>query len=140
ASTRPAGIAGTRRLAPALRPARSPCAPGSRDRARRRDAMTDKHRARKSAARRRAAATGQSYQAAHRDVQRDRMGFAEAAGATEHRPRAAATAYVFAWGAHRLAGDQQLRALVAHAEEHGLPRAADPILCGLCDHPVDVTR
>lgn len=115
--------------------------------------MGAKTQALRNAARRRMAETGQGYEAALRDVRReyeqgpasdgdrdDRMGFTEAAGATKHRLPTAVTGYFFAWGVEELAGSDALRQLAEHAEKHGQPGAYDPILCHLCDQPIDVTR
>jgi hypothetical protein len=115
--------------------------------------MGAKSQALKNAARRRMAETGQSYEAALRDVRReyeqgqfgteadsDGMGFGEAAEPGEYRSPTYVTGYFFAWGARELLGEGQERQLVDHAEEHGQPDAADPIVCHLCDKPIDVTR
>lgn len=116
--------------------------------------MGAKNQALKNAARKRMAETGQSYEAALKDVRREyeqgrlgtdeerqeRMGFAEAADASEYRPPTAVTGYFFAWGAQELLGAEQLRQLAEHAEKHGQPDAFDKIVCHLCDQPVDVTR
>ncbi|MGW6603551.1 hypothetical protein [Streptomyces sp. NPDC055036] len=102
--------------------------------------MTDSNQARKNASRRRNQQTGQGYQAAQQAVQRERMGFDDAAGPTEYRPQTAGTGYFCAWGAEELLGTEQLSMLVEHAEQHGRPDAADKIMCSLCDKPIDVTR
>lgn len=115
--------------------------------------MGAKNQALKNAARRRAAETGQSYEAALQDVRREyeqgqlgaddrqeRMGFDEAADASEYRPPTAVTGYFFAWGAQELLGTEQLRQLAEHAEKHGQPDAFDKVICHLCDRPIDVTR
>ncbi|MEV7512028.1 hypothetical protein AB0O57_29140 [Streptomyces sp. NPDC091201] len=115
--------------------------------------MGAKNQALKNAAQRRAAETGQSYAAALKDVRKeyeegqhaetgheDRMGFAAAASTSEYRLATAVTGYFFAWGVHELIGAGQEKALAEHAEKHGQPGQADPILCHLCDRPIDVTR
>jgi hypothetical protein len=115
--------------------------------------MGAKNQALKNAARRRMAETGQSYEAALRDVRREyeqgrlgadadqeEMGFREAAEPGEYRSPTYVTGYFFAWGARELLGEGQMRQLVDHAEEHGQPDAPDPIVCHLCDRPIAVTR
>ncbi|MER6109325.1 hypothetical protein [Streptomyces hirsutus] len=115
--------------------------------------MGAKNQALKNAARRRMAETGQSYEAALKDVRREyeqgqhsdddhqeRMGFDEAAHADEHRPRVTGTGYFIAWGVRELLGLDQVQQLVQHAEKDGQPDAPDPIICHLCDKPIDVTR
>lgn len=116
--------------------------------------MGAKNQALKNAARRRAAETGQSYEAALQDVRReyeqgafttddqdpqDHMGFAEAVE-TEYRSPTYVTGYFFAWGAQELAGVDQLQQLVQHAEKHGQPGSQDPIVCFLCDQSIVVTK
>ncbi|QKV98214.1 hypothetical protein HUT19_41570 (plasmid) [Streptomyces sp. NA02950] len=115
--------------------------------------MGAKNQALKNAARRRAEETGQSYEAALKDVRREYergglgeddhqepMGFDEAADADEHRPRTGTTGYFVAWGVQELLGTEQVREVVEHGEKCGQPGAADPILCHLCDRRIDVTR
>lgn len=113
--------------------------------------MGAKNQALKNAARRRAAETGQSYEAALKDVRREYesggldddhqelMGFDEAAAA-DRRPRPGATGYFVAWGVQELLGADQVREVVEHGEKCGQPGAADPIVCYLCDQLIDVTR
>ncbi len=112
--------------------------------------MGAKQQAIKNAARRRMAETGQTYEAALRDVRREyelgaaaedsaderRFGF-EDAGAEEYRRPTYATAYFAAWGVVELVGEDQVTTLVDHAEASGEP-GADPIVCHLCDRPVEV--
>ncbi|MER7497048.1 hypothetical protein ABT033_31185 [Streptomyces pharetrae] len=115
--------------------------------------MGAKNQALRNAARRRMAETGQSYEAALKDVRREyeqgqhseddhqeRMGFDEAPYADEHRPRVLGTGYFIAWGVQELLGLDQVKQLVQHAEKDGQPDAPDPITCHLCDKPIDVTR
>ncbi|GGO58878.1 hypothetical protein [Streptomyces lasiicapitis] len=115
--------------------------------------MGAKNQAVKNAARRRAAETGQSYEAALKDVRREYesgglgeddhqepMGFEEAADVGEYRPRTGATGYVVAWGVQELLGTEQVREVVEHGAKCGQPGADDPIVCHLCDGPIDVTR
>ncbi|MDI3390137.1 hypothetical protein QIS99_28685 [Streptomyces sp. B-S-A8] len=117
--------------------------------------MGAKNHALKSAARRRADRTGQSYEAALQDVRREyergafaddgqeqpeTMGFAEPVGASEYRKSSYVTGYMVAWGVQELVDEDQLLALVEHAEKHGKPGATDPLVCFLCDRPVVVTR
>ncbi|MFD7763615.1 hypothetical protein [Streptomyces microflavus] len=115
--------------------------------------MGAKNQALKNAARDRMAETGQSYEAALRDVRReyeqgqhgnqdhqDPMGFDEAPAAEEYRPTARGTAYFAAWGAQEQLGLDQVQQLVQHAEKHGVPDAYDPITCHLCDKPIVVTQ
>ncbi|MFF7845860.1 hypothetical protein ACFZC6_45080 [Streptomyces ossamyceticus] len=74
------------------------------------------------------------------DDHQERMGFDEAADAVVHRPRPGATGYFVAWGVQELLGAEQVREVVQHGEKCGQPDAADPIVCHLCDQPIDVTR
>lgn len=116
--------------------------------------MGAKNQALRNAARRRMAETGQSYEAALKDVRREyeqgrhseddhqeRMGFEEAPYADdEYRPRVTGTGYFISWGVQELLGLDQVQQLVQHAEKDGQPDAPDPITCHLCDKPIDVTR
>ncbi|MFI5749086.1 hypothetical protein ACIBBE_24840 [Streptomyces sp. NPDC051644] len=115
--------------------------------------MGAKNQALKNAARKRAAETGQSLEAAMKDVRReyeqgllgdeeqqDRMGFDEAADADEYRPRSGATGYFVAWGVQELLGTEQVREVVEHGEKCGQPDVAERIVCHLCDQFIDVTQ
>jgi hypothetical protein len=113
--------------------------------------MGAKQQALRNAARRRMTETGQTYEAALRDVRREyeqggaadqdsaderRFGF-EDASAEEYRRPTYATGYFVAWGVMELMGEDQVTTLVDHAEASGEP-GADPIVCHLCDRPVEV--
>ncbi|MFB6700222.1 hypothetical protein [Streptomyces rubiginosohelvolus] len=118
--------------------------------------MGAKNQALKNAARRRMERTGQSYEAALRDVRREyeqgqhsdehqdheeRMGFGEAPFLEDWRPSARSTVYLTAVGVEEVVGSgDQVLELVERAEKHGVPGAADPITCHLCDKPVVVTE
>ncbi|WP_345670865.1 hypothetical protein [Streptomyces similanensis] len=116
--------------------------------------MGDKNRALRAAARKYMDESGEtSLQAAMQHVRhkheqgqhseddyQERMGFAEAPYADEHRPQVRGTAYFIAWGAQELLGLDQIQQLVEHAEKAGQPGVQDPIICHLCDEPLDVTR
>ncbi|MER7707168.1 hypothetical protein ABTX81_30245 [Kitasatospora sp. NPDC097605] len=118
--------------------------------------MGAKQQALKNAARRRAEQTGESYEAALKAVRaeyqqgrhlqdeddegRGPMGFDAAADPFEHRPQTAVTGYFVAWGVQELADTDQVQQLLEHAEKTGRPGSLDPLVCFLCDQPIDVTR
>jgi hypothetical protein len=110
--------------------------------------MGAKAQALKNAARLRAAKTGQSYEAALGDVRREyEQGGADepphtpppAADPYEYRPLRSVTGYMFAWGVQELIGEDGMKQLADHAEATIQPEA-DPIVCHLCDQPIDVQR
>ncbi|BDT39478.1 hypothetical protein [Streptomyces yaizuensis] len=49
-------------------------------------------------------------------------------------------AFPVAWGARELLSTGEIAALVRHAEKSGGPGAPDPLICHLCDGPVDIER
>lgn len=115
--------------------------------------MGAKQQALKNAARRRMVESGQTYEAALRDVRREyeqgsnsddsaderRFGFETATGAEEYRHPTYSTAYWVAWGVMELLGEDQVGSLVGHAEASAKP-GADLISCHMCDQAIDVTH